>query len=264
MMELITLLLSGLLLIVSPVGIVLDQLAEDAIRDRIFGAEDLAVRIDNAPPLQVLQGKVERVRIAGRGISPVPELRIAVAELETDPIDLNFGQLRQGRVVLDRPLQGALRVVLTPDDLNRFLVSPQTRERLSQIQLRLPAGQSREADRYELRNPQITFLENNRIAIAFDLQDQVLDNRLSIVAAAGLGMTNGHQLVLTEPALTVDGAAAPPQLVEPLLNSVNQQLSLKALETAGVTARILQLQVQPEALELSLWLRVEPSVTASP
>lgn len=67
-MEFFTILLSGLLGLVSPAGLVIDRTAESFIRSR-FEVEQLQVRVDNAPSHQLLQGKVERVLIAGRGCS---------------------------------------------------------------------------------------------------------------------------------------------------------------------------------------------------
>ncbi len=160
-MEIITVLLSSLLLLISPVGIVVDQVAENAIRDRLAGAESLDVRIDNGPSYQLLQGKVDKVRIAGRGISPIPGLRFEVAELETDPIDLAFRPLRRGEVVLDKPFQGAARIVLTEADVNAFLLSPFVARLLENLDLgdfAANPAQAREGARYRINNPAVDFL----------------------------------------------------------------------------------------------------------
>ncbi len=261
-MELLTVLLSGLLLLISPVGIVLDQVAEDAIRSRLIGAESLDVRIDNDSSLQLLQGRVDRVRIAGRGVLPVPGLRLAVAELETDPIDLEFKSLRQGQVVLDQPLQGAVRLVLTEADLNVFLNSPVVAERLSQIRIGAPnAAQARERDRYQINNPAIQFLANDRLKITVELEDLVQSETLFLEAETGLMITAGDRLTLTKPTLIVNGQPAPQRLVDTLLGDVNERLSLQQLDRRGLTARVIDFDLQDEALELALWIRVDPSVT---
>jgi hypothetical protein len=64
-MEFFTLLVSGALGLVTPVGLVVDQAAVGAIRSQLAQVEQLQVRVDNAPTHQLLQGKVERVRVAG-------------------------------------------------------------------------------------------------------------------------------------------------------------------------------------------------------
>ena len=51
-------------------GLPLTQLAEDALRDQVAASEEIHVRIDNVPTYQILNGRVEHLRIAGRGIAP--------------------------------------------------------------------------------------------------------------------------------------------------------------------------------------------------
>ena len=262
-MEFITVLLSSLLLLISPVGFVVDQVAEDAIRSRLLGAESLEVRVDNGSPMQLLQGRVNRVRIAGRGILPTEGLRIEVAELETDPIDLEFNSLRKGEVVLDEPLQGALRLVLTEEDLNRYLASDAVAQRLSALQIGgLNPAQARERDRYQINNPSVQLLPNDRLKVSLELEDLVQGGGLQIDAESGLSVSAGNRLILTEPVLSVNGSPAPTRLVETLLGSVNERLSLQRLERSGITARVINFSVQPDGLELAMWVRVDPSVTA--
>ncbi|MEL6777579.1 MAG: DUF2993 domain-containing protein [Cyanobacteria bacterium J06597_16] len=263
-MELISIVLSSLLVLISPVGIVVDQVAEDAIRSRLSGAESLEVRVDNGPSYQILQGKVERVRIAGRGIVPIPGLRLAVAELETDPIDLAIKNLRKGEVVLDEALQGALHVVLTEGDVNTFLQSPAVAQRISELKigsLTNPA-QARERDRYKINNPSIAFLDNNRLKISLELEDLVQEGALQIDAEAGLSVDGGDRIALVEPTLSVNGQPAPGRLLSALLGDINNRLSLQQLDSRGLSARVINLAIQPEGLDLALWVRVDPSVTA--
>ena len=85
-MELIAIILSGFLSLLVPVGFVGDQIAAREIGKRFEKVEQLQVRIDNAPSYQILQGKLERVRIAGRGIWFSDSIRIEALELETDAI----------------------------------------------------------------------------------------------------------------------------------------------------------------------------------
>jgi hypothetical protein len=264
-MEIITIVLSSLLLLVSPVGIVVDQVAEDAIRSRLLGAESVEVRVDNGPSFQILQGRVDRVRIAGRGIVPIEGLRLAVADLESDPIDLAFGPLRQGEVVLDQPLQGAVHLVLTEADMNAFLQSPTVAQRLNELKIgSLNPAQARERDRYKIINPSIEFLAENRLKISVDLQDLVQEGTLRLEAESGLSVSEGDRLMLVEPTLMVNGQPAPDRLVNTLLGEVNNRLSLSQLESRGIAARVINLAVQPETLDLALWVRVDPSVTAPP
>ncbi|PZO57803.1 MAG: DUF2993 domain-containing protein [Phormidesmis priestleyi] len=272
-MELITVILSSLLLIISPIGIVVDQVAENAIRSRLAAVESLDVRVDNGSSFNLLQGRVDRVRIAGRGVSPVPGLRIAAAELETDPIDLEFASLRRGEVVLDQPLQGAIRLVLNEADINAFLASPEVVQRLAQIKIgSLNQAQSRERDRYKIKDPAIEFLTGetadsaaleNRIRVTLELEDLVQASNLQIEAEVSLSISAGDRLTLINPILSANGSPVPPQLINAVLSSLNEQLSLSRLDQRGITARVLNFTIQPQSLELAFWIRVDPSVTAA-
>ncbi|MEM9149224.1 MAG: DUF2993 domain-containing protein [Cyanobacteria bacterium P01_F01_bin.3] len=264
-MEVVTVVLSSLLLLISPVGIVVDQVAENAIRSQLAGAESLDVRIDNGPSYQILQGKVDKIRIAGRGISPIEGLRFAVAELETDPIDLEFASLRKGEVVLEEALQGAVHLVLTEADMNAFLASPFVQTLLADIEIgSLNAAQSREHDRYKIADPTIDFLEGDRLRLSVELEDLVQEGGLMIEAETGLDMTSGDRLILVAPTLTVNGQIADERLVNLLLGDFSNRLSLQALESRGITARVLNLTTAQDSLDLALWVRVDPSVTATP
>lgn len=250
-MEFFTIFLSSLLGLVSPAGLVVDQIAQNAIRSQ-FEVEQLQVRVDNAPSYQLLQGKVERVRIAGRGLQPKrQDIRIAALELETDPIDLDLRSLGPRQLKLERPLQTGLRLVLTQKDINQALQSPKLTARLSKLSL----GEQR----YNFVNPRVEFLANNRLRFQVELQEQGDVKPLAITIETGLSVLAGRQLQLVKPSVSVNGAAAPEQFVSAIATNLSEQLDLRNLEGYGLQARILQLKITPQELEIAAFLRVEPS-----
>ncbi|MEO0869410.1 MAG: DUF2993 domain-containing protein [Cyanobacteria bacterium J06642_11] len=261
-MEFISILLSSLLFIGSPIGFGLDTLAEQAIRSRLDGVEDIQVRVDNGSNLNLLKGKIDGLQIGGRGIFPTPGFRVAIADLETDPIDLNFGKLQQGKVVLDQPLNGALHVVITPEDLNNYLQSPEFTERLDKIKVNLGnAAQTREVSRYQFTNPRATFLPNNRLQLELDLSEPSLGEGLKIKAQTGFTIENGHRLVLVNPEVSVNDSPAPDQLLDTFTENLGDQLTLRRLEDSGVTTRILDASITPEQFDLVMWVSIDPSFT---
>ena len=156
-MEWITIILSTLFTLLSPIGLVADQVAEGLIRDRVYQADLIDVRIDNTPNFRLVGGRVERVRFASRGIYPVPEIRIDTLDVETDPIDIDLPALQAGDFALDEPIQAAAHIVLTTEDLNVFLRSPRMQTLLNTLEFNLPGASDRERNRYGLSNPQVTF-----------------------------------------------------------------------------------------------------------
>lgn len=260
-MEFFTILLSSLLALVSPVGFVVDRIAQNAVRSQFKKAEQLEVRVDNAPSYQLLQGRVERVRIAGRGLQPKRQnIRIAALELEADPINLEPRILGRRQLKLKRPFQAGVRLVLTQEDINQALQSPQLAARLRKLSLNELSGRSGvPLQRYNFVNPRVEFLANNRLRFQVELQQQGNVKPLAIKVESGLFVVAGRQIQLVGPSISVDEEAAPNQLVSLIAANLSRQLDLKNLEGYGLQARILQLKVAPQELEIAAFLRVEPS-----
>lgn len=257
-MEFLTIFLSSLIGLVSPAGLVVDRLAENAIRDRLVSVEQLKVRVDNTPSYQILNGKVDRVRVAGRGIFPVKELRIETLELETDPIVLQ----RRGRQFrLQEPIQAGVRLVLKPEDLNQALRSPAITARLRNLGIQLlRRREAQQAERYSLLNPQVTFLPNQRVRLQVELQEQGYPDKLAIMAEAEPQIISGRSLQLLNLTLSVNGQPAPDLIVNAIAREVSNRLDLRQLEESQITARVLKLQVDATQLQLAAFVQVRPKL----
>lgn len=257
-MEFLTILLSGLLGLVSPVGLIVERVAENAIRSQFKKVDQLQVRVDNAPSYQLLQGKVERVRIAGRGLQLKQDIRIAVLELETDPINLEPRSLRQRQPKLKQPIQAGVRLVLTQEDINQALQSSTVTAKLRNLSISELGSSGDSEQRYNFVNPRVKFLENNRLRFQVELtQDNI--KPLAITVESGLGVIAGRQIQLIAPIISVNGEEAPSQVVSAIATNFSQRLDLDNFEVYGLKARILQLKVTPKELEIAAFLRVEPS-----
>lgn len=259
-MEFLTILLSGLLAAVSPIGIVIDKVIESNFRARMEKVEQLQVRVDNTPNYQVLQGKVDKVRIAGRGLWVTPNVRIEALELETDPLNIDFQRLRQRgeespRASFRQPVQGGLRLVLTEADLNRTLQAPTIAARLREVGSRLLGGSP---ERFEFLNPRIDLLDNDRIRFQVEVQETNAE-LLAITVESGLGIVAGRSLQLIEPTVSINGKPLSPQLVQGFAGGVGNRFNLRTLEDAGITARLLKLDINADELEVAAFVRADPA-----
>lgn len=261
-MEFFTILLSALLGLFSPVGFVVDRVAESTIRHQLKGAETLAVRVDNAPNYDLAAGKIERVRIAGRGIYPETGIRIAALELETDPIAVDPGRLRRGKLQLEKPLNAGVRIVVTAADINRALQSPRISKQLRDLSLNFLGSPGQQLERYEFVNPQVEFLPNRRLRFQTALKSQQSDAQIAIVVESGIDIASGHQLRLVEPTAAINGRPLPSQLVNLLVGGISQRLDLANLEEKGITARVLDWNLDQQQLSLAAFVRIDPSFTA--
>ena len=263
-MEFFAILLSSVLGILSPAGLVVDKVAENAIRHQFSSIEKLAVRIDNAPSYRFLQGKADRIRIAGRGLYPIEGVRIAALELETDPIAVTPASLRTGKPQLAQPLRAGVRLVLTWQDINQALQSPAIASRFRNLSLNLLTnGASQQLQRYTLVDPQVEFLGNDRIRLQVTLAGQQSGNsqpdRQAIVIESGIAIAQGHQLQLVDPQMSLDGQPVPSQLVSLLIGGLSDRLDLDQLTDRGITARILKLEMMPDGVAIAGFVSLDPS-----
>ena len=270
-MEIITYLLSAVLGLLSTAGFFVESIARNSIRSQFDRVEQLQVRVDNVPSYQLVQGKLERVRIAGRGLWLIPEARIAALELETDAVDVNIQRLRQrGQLptaALRQPLQAGVRLVLTEADINKALQTPRINALLQNLVTRY-AGPflNQGSQRYTFVNPRVEFLANNRLRFQVELQqegetqtDAANARKLPIILESGIAFVSGRRLQLIEPSASIDNNEIPSFLIGPLSQSLTEQFDLGQLEQSGITARLLQLKINPEQLEIAAFVRVLPS-----
>ena len=268
-MELITILLTSLLVLVSPTGLVIDRTVANAIRSRFEKIEQLQVRVDNAPSHQILQGKVERLRMAGRGLWLTKDIRIDALELESDRLDLDLQRLRQAKqrlsmASLQKPVQAAAHLVFTEVDTNQALQSPAVNARLQQVLNRLLSSSNAQAAQgYQLLNPRVEFLGNNRLRFQAQLKEPARTEPLNIIGESGLGIVAGRRLQLISPTLSVNGKPIPPQIVTALTARFSNRADLGRLEDAGIIARLLQLKIDSDRLELAAFVRLDRSKRAS-
>ncbi|MBD2078808.1 DUF2993 domain-containing protein [Leptolyngbya sp. FACHB-17] len=250
-MDFFTILLSSLLGILSPTGIVVDRIAESQIRKPLVAAEQLQVRVDNAPSYQIIQGRADRVRIAGRGLFPIQELRIDTLEVETDPVSL---QLRSHK--LAKPLQAGVRVVLTQADINRALRSPFVTARLRNLGLQLLRRQARQIERYDFLNPQLTLLPQNRIRFQIELQEQSDPAKLKIVAEAEPQIVSGRSLQLSNLKVWANNQPSPEPVTRAIEARIRDRTDLRQLEASNITARILNLKLESSRLEVASFVQI--------
>lgn len=259
-MEFVTLLLSGLIGLLSPTGLITESVAESTIRNSLDDAETLVVRVDATPSHQLLAGQVDRLRIAGRGLYPLDGIRIDTLDVETDAIDINFGALRNGTLELDEPLQAVIHLRLTLEDLNRALQSATVAENLRDLSLNaLGEGAIAGLNRSDVVNASIAVPEPHRLRIQAHLQEQETGEELRLVLEFGLKLANGYQIEILSPRLIANGEEFPPDLLIALAEGISQELTLRNLESSGITARLLKLEIDDTGIQLVTFVRLDPS-----
>ncbi len=279
-MEILAIVLSGLLSLASSGGIILDTLAKRQIGSQIISVEQQAVRIDNSPNYQLVQGKVDRVRIASRGVKIEPGLRIAVLDLEADAIILksqpNLNSINELRKSLAKPASGAVKLIITEADLDRALQSAEILARLEKIlnqSLVRRAGATNIP--YQLSDLRVELDSGNRWKLRFKLSrprpsvnikpddisgTSTVKNRsreLDFALESTVEVRNGKTLHLIDPQGTVNNRPMSQRLLNGFAVGISDRLDLNSLESDGILARILQLEINQDRLELVGFVRVE-------
>jgi LmeA-like phospholipid-binding len=281
-MEILTIVLAGLLGIGSSGGIVLDQIAQNKIRSQVISVEEQVVRIDNQPNYRAAQGKIARVRVAARGVRIKPGVRIAALEVETDPIAVKLSKLKVNsiehlRESLVAPAGGGIKIVLTEENLNQALQSKEIQEQLQKTLNRLIVSKAGSTNiSYRLENLKVTFQPQNRLQVNFKLSrptpklslessstpgtfgKKKTSRELAISLELTLKVIDGKALQLLDPQGTVNGRPMSSRLLKGFATGISDRLNLNTLSADGILARILQLEIKEDNLQLIGFLRLEP------
>lgn len=261
-MEIFAAVLSGLLAGAGAPGVLIDRLITDALRGQLVRADQLEVRLDNTPNYQLLQGKIDRVRLAGRGIYLSSFLRIDTVDLESDPISINPNFLQSGQLVLLEPAQAAARVILKAEDINQALRSPSITNSFRGIKLSLSPTTNAKAEEFDLINPQVTFLGDNRLRLNATLQPvSKPQTGLQIAIESSIVVVDSTRLELTASTINLQGITVPEQITSTLASGINKLLDFRQLEASGIFARILKLEVTESQMQLIGFARMEPPKT---
>jgi LmeA-like phospholipid-binding len=256
--EFITILLSSLLGLVSPTGLVVEKVANNAVRSQFTKVEQLQVRVDNPPNHQLLQGKVQKVRIAGRGLQLKQlDMRLAVLELETDPIDLDISSLRRKNLQLEQPLQAGIRLVFNAQDINQALKSKVVVDKLQNLGLDILQTSPFQQERLQAINPRVEFLPN-LVRLQVELTEEKAPP-LAIKVEMGLNIIAGRQIQIVNPVVYVNQEKIPQQIVNAIARNLNKQLNLANLEAYGIQSKILKLAIAQEKLEIAGFVRLNNS-----
>lgn len=251
-MELLVSLLTGFLGLLGVPGIVIDRAATDLIRQQLHRADILEVRVESAPNYQILQGKVDRVRVAGRGIYPTEFLRIDAIDIETDPLSIDLGS---NPVTLRRPLQASAKVVLQSADINRALRSPNILNAFKGLKIDLGGGV---IDQFDLTEPEVTFIRDNLVKLNMKLRPaDPKKPTLDIEAQAKINLIGGRRIQLEGVTINLQGVRFPDEILQTFTDNLNQLLDLQQLESRGIFARVLKLEITEARLQVVGFVKIE-------
>jgi len=265
-MELLLVILSGLFSVASSGGLILDLLTDNIINSEIEEVEQLVTRIDNTPSYQLARGKLDKLRIASRGVNIRSLLTIDTLEIETDPIDIDLGALDTTSIKeisesLRKPLQGAVRLIVTEQDINQTLQSAEVQNQLQQVLNRLikrKTGSS--AFSYQLLNPHLEFLENNIFRLEFELNRLAGGSsrfqKLAMTIECQIKVVEGAKIELVKLRGTVNDRPLSDRLLQGFAQGISDRLNFTNLEQNHLFVRLLQLKINDNQMKLAAFVRI--------
>jgi hypothetical protein len=266
-MEWLTGIVAGLLTLLGSAGLIIDGLIASQIRQQTHAVEKLAVRVDNTPNYQILQGKVDKVRLDGRGIYPLPDLRIDTLAVETDALDVDLKRLqgkgnRRFSQALRQNAQGAVKLVLREDDINRALATEKVRGLAeSTLNRLLPREDNTAVRTIKILGTSLNFLPQNRIQLEIKLEQQEEGKSpepLEVGIESGFRTDNGRNVQIIEPVARLNGKKISPRLVRGFAEGIGEQLDLGRWEKDRIFLRILQLEIEEDKVTLAAFVRISP------
>ncbi|AFY38118.1 hypothetical protein Lepto7376_1789 [[Leptolyngbya] sp. PCC 7376] len=266
-MEILTILLSGLLSAGAPVGLIVEEITDKQFSQRLESAETFEVRIDNLPAHKIIDGEIDKIRIASRGVEIVEGFRLEALELETDPLNIDLKRLRQRQFdseTFREPVQAGLRLVLTEDDLNESLRSPRVRRVLQPLINRLLVRPgSPKPPQYQLDVATIDFVGENRFEFNGDisqLNPQTGETEYSkLTLSYKLQLTSGSEIQWLEGTGTINNRPLPSPAIMGFSQGMSGRLNLQRFDERGVTARFFAFNLDDTELETALFLKFEPT-----
>lgn len=289
-MQIFILILSSLISVLSPINFGIDKVAESTIRSQFKSVEQLKVRVDNTPAHNAIGGKIDKIRIAGRGLFPLEGIRIDTLEFETDPININVKALRkEKKTELQAPLGVGVRLVIREEDVISALKAPLVRQEIQKLLRGLNSDKTKQAqtepsgnaertgipqriqelrtklDEYRILNPKVEFLPGGRIKLEVEVEEIKTAEKLKIEAESGITFAEGQRLTLTRPVLKLNGVELPEQIIQAFATDLFNRFKVEQLgnlpglgqvKWSQLTARVIKLQVKDQKLELVAFLRL--------
>ncbi|MCS6943031.1 MAG: DUF2993 domain-containing protein [Geminocystis sp.] len=217
--------------------------------------EKIEVRVNSIPGYQLLGGKIDSLQMSIKKWQPRNSIVFDLVEVETDSIQLNLSaitnQQRNWRQLLQTPVAVAGRIILTEENLNKLLKSPEVQSLIERI-----------GGRVKIADLNIDLQANNRIRIdgktKLPLRGEEL---LNISLEFNLELTRGHKLEIRNIAGTLNNRPLSSRLLNELVDGVNDRLSLRQWERDGITARLLRLNTNENQLEIAGFIHIDNKKT---
>jgi hypothetical protein len=96
-----------------------------------------------------------------------------------------------------------------------------------------------------------------------EIQDQRDNDRLTVRLESELRVVQGSKINLVNPKLWLNDEEAPANISRVFAKFVNQKLDLTSFDSQGLQARVIQLNMNSEQIEIVSFLRIDNAKVAA-
>jgi hypothetical protein len=220
----------------------LDKVAELAIKSQLDQAEHVEVDI-RTNPINLMQGKVESVNIAGKGMVIKQELRVETIQVEASSVNVNPLKALTGQVELTQPAGAEAKILLTEADLNRALQSDYLRRKMQSLEISVQQSTCR----VDLGQAVLKLLDDGKIALdaTIVLPEQAEEKQIMAVVIPSV-QDNGHRIDLE--IVSAEGKGLSLEFITALFQEIVTFLDFRNFDLDGISMQLQRIIVQPQEL----------------
>lgn len=216
-----------------------NKLTEAAISSQLDEVEDIDVEV-KSDPIQLIQGKVDSVAIAGEGMVMKKDLRLEQMNLQTGAIAVNPLSIPFGKIELTDPTDATIRAILTEADINRAFNSDYIRQKLQRLEVSVQGEPTTlDTQKVEFRLP-----ESGKIFLAAQVYLPKTGETKQIAFTAEPRVSDDRRQLLLDNLEYQEGEGLSPELTDALLDLASELLNLDNFELEGIKLRVRQLEMK--------------------
>lgn len=229
----------------------ISKVAELGITSQLDEVEELNIDI-RTDPLKVIQGEVDSVTIAGKGMVIQQDLRMESLEIITDSVSIDPLSVVFGNVELTQSTNAEATICLTEADLNRALGSEFLRPRLKNLSMQME-GKPIVVD---IQYARLKLPGDGKLAIKADLLIQETGETQQFSAIVVPKLKENEQKISLE-ILSTEGRGLTPELSAAILERIMVLLDIRNFEIPGMTLQLKSFKVHPGKLTLYATTRID-------
>lgn len=222
----------------------LSKAAEIGIVSQLDEVEDISVDI-RTDPIKAVQGEVESVAIAGKGIVMKQDLRMEKLEINTNSVSINPLSAVFGNLELTQPTDADAKVVLTETDLTRAFNSDYLRSKMRNLKIDVQGHPIT----IDIQQVKIHLPGNGQL----DLNGQFLvqeSGETQQVSAVGIPHLQEDRQKIDLEILSAKGNGLTLELATAIFEQLTDLLDLRNFDIPGMSLQLKKFDVQEGKLVL--------------